>query len=72
VAGFCYLETRDQDYIGHFNVVRATLHRHRFSLELRRKKSSKVEVTFTTDEENYIEVLRILIPCLAVAGEGAG
>ncbi len=68
-GGLCYLETHDQDYIGHFKVVRATLDRHRFSLELRRQKFSKVEVTFKTDEPNYIEVsriLRIMIPCLAV------
>lgn len=74
-GGLCYLETHDQDYIGHFKVVRATLDRHRFCLELRRKKSSKVEVTFETNEPNYIEVsriLRIMIPCLAVTGESEG
>jgi hypothetical protein len=74
-GGLCYLETHDQDYIGHFKVVRATLDRNRFCLELRRKKFSKVEVTFKTNEPNYIEVSRILqimIPCLAVAREGAG
>ena len=69
-GGLCYLETHDQDYIGHFKVVRATLDRHRFCLELRRKKFSNVEVTFKTNEENYLEVariLRIIIPCLAQA-----
>jgi arylamine N-acetyltransferase len=72
-GGRCYLETHDQDYIGHFRVVRATLDRHRFCLELHRKKFSTVEATFKTTEENYMEVsriLRIMIPCLAVAGEG--
>jgi hypothetical protein len=66
-GGLCYLETHDQDYIGHFKVVRATLDRHRFCLEIRRKKFSNVEVTFKTNEENYLEVarvLRIMIPCL--------
>jgi len=74
-GGLFYLETHDQDYIGHFKVVRATLDRHRFCLELRRKKLSTIEVTFKTDEENYMEVfriLRIMIPCLAVASRGAG
>jgi len=74
-GGLCYLETHNQEYIGHFKVVRATLDRHRFCLELRRKKSSQVEVTFETNEPTYIEVsriLRIIIPCLAVVGEGAG
>jgi hypothetical protein len=72
-GGLCYLETHDQDYIGHFKVVRATLDPHRFSLELRRQKFSKVEVTFNTDEPNYIEVsriLRIMIPYLAVVSAG--
>lgn len=74
-GGVCYLETHDQDYIGHFKVVRATLDRHRFCLELWRKNFSKVEVTFKTNEPNYIEVLRILrimIPCLALTVESAG
>ena len=48
-GGLCYLETHDQDYIGHFKVVRATLDRHRFCLEIRRKKFSNVEVTFKTN-----------------------
>ncbi|HEY5283261.1 MAG TPA: hypothetical protein VIM14_10765 [Polyangia bacterium] len=74
-GGLCYFETHDQDYIGHFKVVRATLDRHRFCLELRRKKFSTIEVTFKATEENYMEVsriLRIMIPGLAVAGTGAG
>ena len=74
-GGLCYVETHDQDYIGHAKVVRATLDRHRFFLELRRKRFSTVEVAFETTEPNYIEVsriLRIMIPGLAVAGEDAG
>ncbi len=72
-GGLCYLETHDQNYIGHFKVVRATVGRHRFWLELRRKASLQVEVMFKTNEPNYIEVsriLRIMIPCLAVVGNG--
>lgn len=72
-GGLCYLETHDQDYIGHFKVVRATLDRDRFRLELRRRKSSMVEVTFKTNEPNYIEVsriLRIMIPRLGVVSPG--
>lgn len=74
-GGLCYLETHDLDYMGHVRVVRATLSRNRFHLELRRKTFSQVEVTFTTDDPNYIEVSRVLqtmIPCLAIVDEGAG
>ena len=59
-GGLCYLETHDQDYIGHFNVVRAVLDRNRFCLELRRKEAAEVEVTFKTTDQNYHDVARII------------
>ncbi len=68
-GGLCYLETHDEDYIGHFQVARAALGRNRFFLELRRREAAEVEVTFKTTEENYDDVariMRIMIPCLEV------
>lgn len=69
-GGLCYLETHDEDYIGHFKVVRATLDRKRLYLELGRKEGADVEVTFKTTDQNYDDVeriMRMMIPCLEVA-----
>ena len=68
-GGLCYLESHDEDYIGHFKVVRAALARTRFFLELQRKPGAEVEVTFKTTEQNYndvVRIMRIMIPCLEV------
>ena len=68
-GGLCYLESHDEDYTGHFKVVRAALGRKRLCLELGRKDAAEVEVTFKTGEQNYHEVariMRIMIPCLEV------
>lgn len=70
-SGRCYIETHDDDYIGYFDVVRASLARNRFCLELRRAHSAKVEVTFETTGRKYGEVakvMRIMIPCLEIVG----
>ena len=82
-GGLCYIEAHDEDYIGHFKVVRASLARNRFCLELRRRQATEVEVTFKTTDQNYIDVarvMRIMIPYLEVVdaqdacqqGAGAG
>ena len=68
-GGRCYIEAHDEDYIGHFKVVRASLARNRFFLELRRKQAAVVEVTFNTTDQNYndvAKVMRIMIPYLEV------
>ena len=68
-GGFCYLETHDENYIGHFKVTRAALGRNRFFLELRRREAAEVEVTFKTTDQNYDDVariMRIMIPCVEV------
>ena len=68
-GGVCYLEAHDEDYVGHFKVVRATLKRNRFFLKLGREEAAEVEVTFKATGQNYNEVariMRIMIPCLEV------
>ncbi len=72
-GGVCYVETHDEAYIGHSRVARAALYRSKFVLELRRKKASRIEVTFRTTEQDFKElrrVLRIMIPSLAVVDAG--
>ncbi len=66
----CYLETHDEDYIGHFRVRRARLDRNRFWLELPRRKAAEVEVNFDATAEKYeeiVRIMRIMIPCIEVA-----
>jgi hypothetical protein len=71
--GVCYVETHDDATIGHSRVARAVLDRSKFVLKLRRKKPSRIEVTFRTTEQDYQEsrrVLRIMIPSLRVVDAG--
>ena len=68
-GGVCYLETHDENYIGHFKVARASLARNRFRLELRRGRAAELEVTFKATDRVYDEVarvMRIMIPGLEV------
>ena len=68
-GGVCYLETHDENYIGHFKVARASLARNRFWLELRRSRAAEVEVTFEATDQEYRDVariMRIMIPGLEV------
>ena len=68
-GGLCYLETHDEDYVGHFRVAHASLHRNRFHLELRRTQGADVEVLFDSTEQTYHKlrrILRIMIPRLEV------
>ncbi|MDA2935145.1 hypothetical protein MYX82_12515 [Acidobacteria bacterium AH-259-D05] len=69
--GRCYVETHDEDYVGHFKVAHAELARNRLFLRLARKKAVELEVTFNTTDENYQDVervMRIMIPRLKVVG----
>ena len=55
--------------MGHAKVVRASLARNRFCLELRRRHATEVDVTFKVTDERYnevVRVMRIMIPCLEV------
>jgi len=60
-----YIETHDEDYIGHVRVIRGVLSPNRLFLKLQRKKASELEVTFNTSKHTYIELkeaLRTMIP----------
>jgi len=68
-GGLFYIETHDEDYIGHFKVARAVLSPNRFCLELRRKHSAEVKVTFEATDQEYdrvAKIMQIMIPCLEV------
>ncbi len=69
-VGRCYIESHDNDYVGHFKIAHAELGRNRFFLKLARMKAAEVEVMFNTTAKNWREVarvMRIMIPHLKVS-----
>jgi hypothetical protein len=74
-GGYCYVETHDEDYIGHSRVNRALLEQNRFVMELRRREAARIEVTFNATEQDFEElrrILRIMIPHLKVRMDQTG
>ena len=68
-----YVESHDQNYIGHFKVARARLDAKSLFLVLDRKNAAVIEITFETSAGNYAEVkrvMRIMIPNIEVQNEG--
>jgi len=70
--GLIYVESHDQNYIGHFKVARARLDPKCLFLVLDRKNAAVVEITFETSPRNYAEikrVMRIMIPNIQVQND---
>ncbi len=68
-----YVESHDQNFIGHFKVVKARLNPKFLSLTLSRKTSAIIEVTFETSPGNYAKVKRVLsviIPNIEMQNKG--
>ena len=68
-----YVESHEQDFIGHFKVVKARLNPKCLCLTLSRKTSAAIEVTFETSPGNYAEVKRVLsviIPNIEMQNKG--
>ena len=59
-GGEVYIESQDNNYIGHYLVNRATLHRNKLHLELKRNEYSDVEISFKTTEKKYKELYNAL------------
>ena len=69
-GGRCYVETHDQEYIGHFKVAQAELGRNRLLLRLAGRRAAELEVAFKATGKNWREVariLRIMIPHLKIS-----
>ena len=69
-GGRIYVESHDENLIGHFKEVKARLKSKCLYLTLGRETSTAVEVTFETSPENYTEVKRVLsimIPTIELA-----
>jgi len=66
-GGRIYIETHDENYIGHFAVTRSVLGPKGLSLQLRRKRAAELEVTFNTSERDYTalkKALQTMIPSI--------
>ena len=67
-----YVESHEEDFIGHFKVVKARLNPQCLYLTLSRKTSVAIEVTFETSAGNYAEVKRalsVMIPNIELQNE---
>jgi hypothetical protein len=65
----CYIETKGNNYIGHFKIEHAILTLNSFSLKIIRRERSEINIFFKIPKIKYIEikrVLKIIIPKLTV------
>jgi hypothetical protein len=58
--GRCYVETHDENYIGHFRLRRIDLSVSRILLEIARPKANVVEVTFAIASSEFKQVVRVV------------
>ncbi len=66
----CYIESHDEEFVGHFRIQSARLARRRFLMVT--TQALEADVTLDIDERTFREikrVLRIMIPQLAVSEE---
>ena len=66
-GGRIYIETHDENFIGHFAVTRSKLGPNQLFLQLRRNRHAELEVTFNTSKHKYMglkEALRNMIPSI--------
>ena len=67
--GKVYIESHDENYIGHFLVNRSTLQMDKIHLELKRSKYSNIEIFFKATEKGFKELhsaLKTMIPSINV------
>jgi len=68
-GGKVYIESHDENYIGHFIVNRATLKMDKIYLELKRPKYSNIEISFKATEKDFKKLhcaLKTMIPSINV------
>jgi hypothetical protein len=55
-GGEIYIESHDENYIGHFSIRRASLQKDKFEIELERPNYSKVEINFKATDKEFVEL----------------
>jgi hypothetical protein len=66
----CYIESHDEEFVGHFRIRSARLGRRRFVLSV--NQALEAEVGFDINEQTFNEIkkiLRLMIPELEVSEE---
>jgi hypothetical protein len=64
-----YIESHDDNYIGHYLVNRATLQRNKIHLELKRSNYAEIEISFKATEKKFEELhnaLKTMIPIIKI------
>jgi len=64
-GGKIYIESLDENYIGHFVVKSAVLQKDKIKLELKRPNYSKIEISYKTTEKGFKELhsaIKAMIP----------
>ena len=56
----CYVETRDEGYIGHFRLRSIEFSQYRVLIALARDRDSRIEVEFEIAEREFQEVARVI------------
>jgi len=59
-GGRCYVETHDENYIGHFRICRIDLSVSRILLEIDRPNANVVDVTFAIASSEFKQVARVV------------
>jgi len=59
-GGRCYVETHDENYIGHFRIRRIDLSVSRILLEIDRPKANVVEASFAIASSDFKQVARVV------------
>jgi hypothetical protein len=59
-GGKCYVESDDEEYIGHFKLKLVEFSSTRFVLEIVRRDNNRVEVTFELNSAEFEEAQRIV------------
>jgi hypothetical protein len=56
----CYIETHDENYIGHFRPRRITFTQEKLAIELDRAKDNLICITFTMAASDFEEASRVI------------
>lgn len=68
----CYLESDDEEYIGHFRLILIELTPNRLIFEIERVKNNRVEVEFALTSSQFAEVLAIVRIIFGLVEPGYG
>lgn len=66
-GGVIYIESLDENYIGHFAVKSAVLQKDKLELELKRPDYAKIEISFKATEKEFKELhsaIKTMIPMI--------